>query len=195
MISYNKLFNKNVIENLEILLSQEFRNTKIRYDDNFKGKSFFVLKPQRDDIVELRTNGSIRQYTIDIIYYMKDVGVYNKQRSLDNRIDTVERLKELLRTNTASIEEFLYFIDSDGKDFLTSDTENLVILKRPILITSQEQFFITSDGRSFSVFPPLHTYQWHDATIESVNYETISSNPSYLLASMEFKCLVEEVYA
>ena len=195
MISYNKTFNQNVLDNLRLLIAQEFRNIPIRYDSVFRGNSFFHLTPRRDEIIELRSDGAIREYSILITYNEKERGRYVKNRSLDSRINIVERLKEIIRVNVASIDDFLYFVDSGGNNFLTSDSEELRILKRPILITSTDQFFITSDDKAFTVFPADFSYEWHNARLQSVNYDLERENANYLSSSMEFLCVVEEVYA
>ena len=106
MITYNKTYNENVLDNLRLLVAQEFRNIPIRYDKVYRGNSFFQLTPQRDEIVELRSDGAIREYSILLTYNEKERGRYTKKRSLDTRIDIIERLKEVLRTNVASIDEF-----------------------------------------------------------------------------------------
>mgnify|MGYP001068362057 FL=1 len=195
MISYNKTFNQNVVDNLRLLIAQEFRNIPIRYDSVYRGNSFFHLTPRRDEIIELRSDGAIREYSILITYNEKERGRYVKNRSLDSRINIVERLKEIIRVNVASIDDFLYFVDSGGNNFLTSDSEELRILKRPILITSTDQFFITSDDKAFTVFPADFSYEWHNARLQSVNYDLERENANYLSSSMEFLCVVEEVYA
>ena len=194
MITYNKTYNENVLDNLRLIVAQEFRNVPIRYDKVYRGNSFFQLTPLRDEIVELRSDGAIREYSILLTYNEKERGRYTKKRSLDTRIDVIERLKEVLRVNVASIDEFSYFITSAGRNFLTSDSEELRLVKRPILITSLDQFVITSDGYAFTVYPADHSYEWHDARLDSVNYDLESEHPSYLTATVEFKCLVEEVY-
>jgi len=195
MISYNKTFNQNVLDNLRLLIAQEFRNIPIRYDSVYRGNSFFHLTPRRDEIIELRSDGAIREYSILITYNEKERGRYVKNRSLDSRINIVERLKEIIRVNVASIDDFLYFVDSGGNNFLTSDSEELRILKRPILITSTNQFFITSDDKAFTVFPADFSYEWHNARLQSVNYDLERENSNYLSSSIEFLCVVEEVYA
>jgi hypothetical protein len=195
MISYNKTFNQNVLDNLRLLIAQEFRNIPIRYDSVYRGNSFFHLTPRRDEIIELRSDGAIREYSILITYNEKERGRYVKNRSLDSRINIVERLKEIIRVNVASIDDFLYFVDSGGNNFLTSDSEELRILKRPILITSTDQFFITSDDKAFTVFPADFSYEWHNARLQSVNYDLERENSNYLSSSIEFLCVVEEVYA
>ena len=195
MITYNKTYNENVLDNLRLLVAQEFRNVPIRYDNVYRGNAFFHLMPQRDEIVELRSNGAIREYSILLTYNEKERGRYTKKRSLDGRINVIERLKEVLRVNVASIDEILNFVTSAGKYFLTSDGDQVRLIKRPILITSTDQFFITSNGLAFTVYPAAHSYEWHNARLQSVNYDLESEHPSYLTATVEFKCLVEEVYA
>jgi len=195
MIDYNKTTNKSVLENLTLLIAQEFRQNPIRYDDNFNGNTYFKLTPIEDEIVDIRTNGAIREYTIEIQYSERRSGRYTRRSGLDNRVNTVERLKEILRRATASIELFLYYLTSDGKNFLTSDGEDILITRRPLLITSQDDFLITSDGKSFAVYPATYTYDFHNARLESVNYDIESERPNYLTATAEFKCLVEELYA
>ena len=195
MITYNKTYNENVLDNLRLLVAQEFRNVPIRYDNVYRGNAFFKLTPIRDEIFELRSNGAIREYTVLLTYHEKERGRYTKKNSLDTRINVIERLKEVLRRNVASIDEFLYFVDSAGKNFLTSASEQLTIVKRPLLITSQDDFFITSDGQAYTVYPAAHSYEWHNARLQSVNYDLESENPNYHTASVEFQCLVEEIYA
>lgn len=195
MITYNKTYNENVLDNLRLLVAQEFRNVPIRYDKVYRGNSFFQLTPQRDEIVELRSDGAIREYSILLTYNEKERGRYTKKRSLDTRIDIIERLKEVLRTNVASIDEFSNFITSTGKNFITSDGDELRLIRRPILITSLDRFVIDANGLAFTVFPAANSYEWHNARLDSVNYDLESEHPSYLTATVEFKCLVEEVYA
>jgi len=195
MITYDKTYNENVLDNLSLIMAQEFRNVPIRYDKIYRGNAFFQLSPQRDEIVELRSNGAIREYSILLTYNEKERGRYTKKRSLDTRIDVIERLKEVLRVNVASIDEFSNYVTSAGKYFLTSDGDQVRLVKRSILITSTDQFFITSNGLSFTVYPGAQSYEWHNARLDSVNYDLESEHPSYLTATVEFKCLVEEAYA
>jgi len=195
MIDYNKTTNKSVLENLTSIIAQEFRKKPIRYDDSYNGNTYFKLTPIEDEIVDIRTEGAIREYTIEIQYTERKVGRYTKRDSLDGRVNTIERLKEILRRATASIELFLYYVTSDGENFLTSAGEDVLIAKRPLLITSQDDFFITSDGKAFAVYPAALTYDWHNARLESVNYDPESERPNYLTATADFKCLVEELYA
>ena len=195
MITYDKTYNENVLDNLRLIVAQEFRNVPIRYDKIYRGNAFFQLIPQRDEIVELRSNGAIREYSVLLTYNEKERGRYTKKRSLDTRIDVIERLKEVLRVNVASIDEISNFVTSAGKYFLTSAGEQLRLIKRPILITSTDQFFITSNGLAFTVYPAAQSYEWHNAILQSVNYDLESEHPSYLTATVEFKCLVEEAYA
>ena len=195
MITYNKTYNENVLDNLRLLVAQEFRNVPIRYDKVYRGNAFFQLIPQRDEIVELRSNGAIREYSILVTYNERERGRYTKKHSLDKRINVVERLKEVLRVNVASIDEVANFVTSAGRYFLTSDGDQVRLIKRPILITSTDQFYITSDGLAFTVYTAGQCYEWHTARLDSVNYDLESEHPSYLTATIEFKCLVEEVYA
>jgi len=195
MITYNKTYNQNVLDNVEQLMRQEFRNVPVRYDNLYRGTSFFRLTPQRDDILELRSDGAIREYSILLTYCEKERGIYGKKRSLDTRIDIIERLKEMFRTNIASVDDIAFFVDSSGKNLITSDSEEFTILKRPLLITSNDSFFITSDNKAFTVYPPDFEYNWHNTRLQSVNYELESENPNYLAASVEFRCVVEEVYS
>ena len=187
MITYNKTYNENVLDNLRLLVAQEFRNVPIRYDKVYRGNAFFQLIPQRDEIVELRSNGAIREYSILVTYNERERGRYTKKHSLDKRINVVERLKEVLRVNVASIDEVANFVTSAGRYFLTSDGDQVRLIKRPILITSTDQFFITSDGLAFTVYPADHSYEWHNARLDSVNYDLESEHPSYLTATIEFK--------
>ena len=68
MITYNKTYNENVLDNLRLIVAQEFRNVPIRYDKVYRGNSFFQLTPLRDEIVELRSDGAIREYSILLTY-------------------------------------------------------------------------------------------------------------------------------
>tara|TARA_R110000765_G_scaffold6900_5_gene22524 strand:+ start:3590 stop:4099 length:510 start_codon:yes stop_codon:yes gene_type:complete len=167
----------------------------IRYDKVYRGNTFFQLIPQRDEIVELRSNGAIREYSILLTYNEKERGRYTKESSLDTRIDVIERLKEVIRINVASIDEISNFVTSTGEFFLTSDGEQVRLIRRPILITSLDQFYITSNELAFTVYPAEQSYEWHNARLQSVNYDLESEHPAYLTTTAEFKCLVEEVYA
>ena len=195
MIDYNKTTNKNVLENLTLLIAQEFKKQPIRYDDNFNGNTYFKLTPIEDELVDIRTDGAIREYSIEIQYSERLSGGFTRRNHLDNRINTIERLKEILRRSTASIDLFLNFVTSDAKDFLTSDGDQVLITRRPLFLTSQDQFFLTSDGKAYSVYPDTYIYDWHNSRLESVNYDVESERPNYLTATADFKCLVEELYA
>lgn len=195
MISYNKTLNQNVLRSLTYLLYREFSSTAIRYDDTYNGNRYFRLTPIEDNVVDLRTSGVLREYLIEIKYAERQVGRYTKRKSLDKRINTIERLKEVLRQNTASVEEFMFFLDSDGKNFIDSDDKNFVIYNPPYLMTSVDEYFITADPLAYAVYPVPLSYEWHQAQLDSVVYDAISDRPNYLTATAEFKCLVEEVYA
>tara|TARA_R100000149_G_C5773118_1_gene72601 strand:- start:6 stop:593 length:588 start_codon:yes stop_codon:yes gene_type:complete len=195
MIEFTRIYNQNVLDNLSLIINQEFENIPIRFDSTFRGNAFFQLTPQSDELIELRTDGAIREYGIQIRYYEKNYGIYTKRNKLDNRIKIIERLKELIRVNTASIVDILFFQTSDGKNLITSDSEIFNILRRPILVTTNDEFFITSDNEAFVVKPENLEYDWHNARLESVAYEQDEDNQRYLVGSVDFRCVVEEVYA
>ena len=195
MITFNRLYNQNVLDNLSLIIKQEFENIPIRFDSTFRGNSFFQIIPQTDELVELRTNGQIREYGLQIIYYEKNYGAYTKKSKLDNRVKIVERLKELIRINTASIVDILFFQTSDGKDFITSDDEQLTIFRRPLLVTSDDAFFITNEPKAFAPKPETIEYDWHNTRLESVVYSEDENNNRFLTGSVDFRCVVEEVYA
>ena len=79
MIDYNKTTNKSVLENLTSIIAQEFRKKPIRYDDSYNGNTYFKLTPIEDEIVDIRTEGAIREYTIEIQYTERKVGSTFKQ--------------------------------------------------------------------------------------------------------------------
>ena len=195
MITFNRTYNQNVLDNLSLIIQQEFENIPIRFDSTFRGNAFFRLIPQSDELLELRTDGAIREYGLQIKYYEKNYGLYTKRRNLDNRVKIIERLKELIRINTASIVDVLFFQTSDAKNLLTSDGDQFTIFRRPLLITSDDSFFITSDSLALAPKPEEIEYDWHNARLESVVYEQDEGNQRYLVGSVDFRCVVEEVYA
>ena len=195
MITFNRTYNQNVLDNLSLIIQQEFENIPKRFDSTFRGNAFFQLIPQSDELIELRTNGAIREYGLQIKYYEKNYGLYTKRRNLDNRVKIIERLKELIRINTASIVDVLFFQTSDAKNLLTSDGDQFTIFRRPLLITSDDSFFITSDSLALAPKPEEIEYDWHNARLESVVYEQDEENQRYLIGSVDFRCVVEEVYA
>ena len=195
MITFNRTYNQNVLDNLNLIIQQEFENIPIRFDSTFRGNAFFQLIPQSDELIELRTNGAIREYGLQIKYYEKNYGLYTKRRNLDNRVKIIERLKELIRINTASIVDVLFFQTSDAKNLLTSDGDQFTIFRRPLLITSDDSFFITSDNEAYAPKPEEIEYDWHNARLEAVVYEQDEENQRYLIGSVDFRCVVEEVYA
>ena len=195
MITFNRTYNQNVLDNLSLIIQQEFENIPIRFDSTFRGNAFFRLIPQSDELLELRTDGAIREYGLQIKYYEKNYGLYTKRRNLDNRVKIIERLKELIRINTASIVDVLFFQTSDAKNLLTSDGDQFTIFRRPLLITSDDSFFITSDSLALAPKPEEIEYDWHNARLESVVYEQDEENQRYLVGSVDFRCVVEEVYA
>ena len=69
MITFNRTYNQNVLDNLNLIIQQEFENIPIRFDSTFRGNAFFQLIPQSDELIELRTNGAIREYGLQIKYY------------------------------------------------------------------------------------------------------------------------------
>lgn len=195
MITFSRTYNQNILDNLYLIIQQEFENIPIRFDSTFRGNAFFQLIPQSDELIELRTDGAIREYGLQIKYYEKNYGLYTKRRKLDNRVRVVERLKELIRINTASIVDILFFQTSDGKNLMTSDGSQFTIFRRPLLITSDDAFFITSDNKAYAPKPEEIEYDWHNARLESVVYEQDEENQRYLVGSVDFRCVVEEVYA
>ena len=195
MIEFTRIYNQNVLDNLSLIINQEFENIPIRFDSTFRGNAFFQLIPQSDELIELRTNGAIREYGLQIKYYEKNYGLYTKRRNLDNRVKIIERLKELVRINTASIVDILFFQTSDGKNLFTTDGNQFTIFRRPLLVTSDDSFFITSDNEAYAPKPEEIEYDWHNARLESVVYEQDEENQRYLVGSVDFRCVVEEVYA
>ena len=62
-------------------------------------------------------------------------------------------------------------------------------------MTSDDAFFITSDNKAYAPKPEEIEYDWHNTRLESVVYEQDEENQRYLVGSVDFRCVVEEVYA
>ena len=169
MTTFNKIYNQTVLEDIEFIIDEEF-NIPIRYDNNFSGNSFFQIIPQGENLIERRSNGDIREYSILITYFEKSYGNYTKKDGLDNRVRVVERLKKLIRNNIDGVDDDIFFLTVNGK------------------------FFITSEGQP--LVPAGETdLDWHNARVESIEYSEDADNNRYLTGTVDFRCVVEEVHA
>jgi hypothetical protein len=168
MTTFTKIYNNTVLEDLEFIINEEF-NLPIRYDDTYRGNAFFHIMPQGEELIEIRTDGALREYSLQITYFEKNYGTYTQRSGLDNRARVVERLKKLIRNNIAGVDDVVFFLTSNGKNFLTSN--------------------------SLALVPAGDTeLDWHHARIESIEYDEDAENNRYLTGTVDFRCVVEEIY-
>ena len=62
-------------------------------------------------------------------------------------------------------------------------------------MTSDDAFFITNEPKAFAPKPETIEYDWHNTRLESVVYSEDENNSRFLTGSVDFRCVVEEVYA
>lgn len=170
MTTYDKIYNSTIFEDIEFIINEEF-NLPVMYDGTYKGNAFFQITPQGEELVEIRTDGALREYSLEIKYFEKNYGTYNKRSGLDNRVRVIERLKKLVRNNITGVDDTVFFVTVNGLNFLTSN--NLALVP-------------ASDGDD---------YDWHHARIESIEYDEDVDNNRYLTGTVDFRCVVEEVYS
>ena len=90
MISYTNQV-KIVMDGVEKLIEDEFN---VPVMDTHAGNESIVIMPGEDSLIEHRTSGMIREYSLDIIYTMSDGGGF--ERIKDHLTNRAERIKRLL---------------------------------------------------------------------------------------------------
>jgi len=49
MIEFTRIYNQNVLDNLSLIINQEFENIPIRFDSTFRGNEFFKNNKKKDE--------------------------------------------------------------------------------------------------------------------------------------------------
>ena len=91
----NTIYDK-IITTLSTVINNEF-NIIINYDEH-KGNQSFLITPESDTLVSNLSNGTQREYEINISYQVKQGGQYTKN-NIKQVSNIMERLKRLINNN------------------------------------------------------------------------------------------------
>ena len=125
MIDFNKTTNKNVLENLTLLIAQEFKQNPIRYDDNFNGNTYFKLTPIEDEIIEEYDSDLFVRDGVNYYFELDDVVGMVKEgvndcigfRFFPAPNNNANYPREVLRFKLKRIEKLKVVYSSAGKKF------------------------------------------------------------------------------
>ena len=140
---------RRMLDALTDIISTEFTGTPVYYEDpeRFKSRSaqFFSLIPGDSSMVQAYSGGSLREYQVSIRYYLRKPRLDNYRTNVfDFMADRGERLIRLINNKTKYEDSINSFSELDFN------------------------FGVLAD-----VFSSIVTYRWHNARIDSIDY-----NPS-----------------
>jgi len=140
---------RRMLDALTDIISTEFTGTPVYYEDpeRFKSRSaqFFSLIPGDSSMVQAYSGGSLREYQVSIRYYLRKPRLDNYRTNVfDFMADRGERLIRLINNKTKYEDSINSFSELDFN------------------------FNVLAD-----VFSSIVTYRWHNARIDSIDY-----NPS-----------------
>lgn len=122
-IEYTNNIYTNIISPLDKLIQDEFEGVSITYDEPNGNESFQIL-PTNDELLGMRGNGQVRDYSVQITYTYKQGAEYQKDVQLQHLANVAERLKRLIWNNTdgdnwfdGRVDSINYEQESEGEDY------------------------------------------------------------------------------
>ena len=99
---YTSVLKDNVLDPFESLLKSEFGKIPIHYDQDFKHRGNFFIRviPVQDLLDKPTTEDQLRTYGLLLRVYRRTPGPYNKERSLTQLINYIDRIKRLIGNNS-----------------------------------------------------------------------------------------------
>ena len=124
---------KNIITKLESVLRSEFKGTLPIYrghNENITGTQYMRLNPTGSELVEYTIKQEIREFSIQILYYLLEKNI--KEPTLDHIMRTISRVESLIHDNTSmtftnenSVTEQLYNCRVENTDLNAGDDEEV----------------------------------------------------------------------
>ena len=125
MITYTNNINDYIVEPLENILEAEFAE-----DIGFGEHVGIEILPITDNLGDLRGNGQVREYTINIIYSYRAGSDYQRDDQYLHLTNIGERIKRLIWNNTdgsnwfdGRVESIEYEQDEDDKELFRAKLE------------------------------------------------------------------------
>tara|TARA_A100000172_G_scaffold56464_1_gene36410 strand:+ start:721 stop:1335 length:615 start_codon:yes stop_codon:yes gene_type:complete len=202
MIAHGETF-KDLTKGLDILLSGEFK-VPVFFDKDFQYRrsQYFNIEPISSDIVELRSESQVREFSAIIKFYWHRGGNRFGERSnhvkIMNTLNKImERSKQLLTNNSSyTVDNTPSFSDIN----LTFSQENTQFVYPKFALTTtftQDPTVFGSATRKSRDYIFFRDTKWFDGKIESVNYDpprNESENRSDLImTSIMYSTKIEDV--
>jgi hypothetical protein len=124
-INFSNTIYDEIMETRATLINDEF-SVGVFYDKHSPPQSF-LLTPESDELVTNLSNGTQREYSVEVSYQLKIGGQYNKN-NMKQVTQVLERLKRLIHNNNsysngsvwfdANISSIEYERDEDDESLL-----------------------------------------------------------------------------
>ena len=202
MIAHSEQF-KDFTKGLNVLLAGEFK-LPVYFDRGFSQRRsmYFSIEPISSDIVELRTESQVREFTANIKLYWHRGGNRfgeraNHQKIMNTVNKIVERAKQLLANNASYTVDNTPSFGEWNKTF--SQEEKQFVFPKFALTTTFSQFSTvfgsaTRISRDYIYFRDT---LWYDGKINSVDYDPprndTENRSDLIMALMAYSTKVEDV--
>jgi len=202
MIAHAEVF-KDVTKGLNILLSGEFK-VPVYFDRGFllRRSMYFSIEPIGSNIIELRTDSQIREYTLTIKHYwhrgVKNFGARSNHQKIMNTVNKIiERAKQLLTNNKSYTVDNTPEFGEWGRAF--GDENKQFVFPKMAIATywSQDPTIFGNSTRLMRDYIFFRDTTWFDGKILSVDYDPprneTESRSDLIMTSMQYSTLIEDV--
>ena len=202
MIAHSEQF-KDFTKGLNVLLAGEFK-LPVYFDRGFSQRRsmYFSIEPISSDIVELRTESQVREFTANIKLYWHRGGNRfgeraNHQKIMNTVNKIVERAKQLLANNASYTVDNTPSFGEWNKTF-SQEEKQFVFPKFALTTTfSQDSTAFGSATRISRDYIYFRDTLWYDGKINSVDYDPprndTENRSDLIMASMAYSTNVEDV--
>ena len=202
MIAHSEQF-KDFTKGLNVLLAGEFK-LPVYFDRGFSQRRsmYFSIEPISSDIVELRTESQVREFTANIKLYWHRGGNRfgeraNHQKIMNTVNKIVERAKQLLANNASYTVHNTPSFGEWNKTF-SQEEKQFVFPKFALTTTfSQDSTVFGSATRISRDYIYFRDTLWFDGKINSVDYDPprndTENRSDLIMASMAYSTKVEDV--
>ena len=202
MIAHSEQF-KDFTKGLNVLLAGEFK-LPVYFDRGFSQRRsmYFSIEPISSDIVELRTESQVREFTANIKLYWHRGGNRfgeraNHQKIMNTVNKIVERAKQLLANNASYTVDNTPSFGEWNKTF-SQEEKQFVFPKFALTTTfSQDSTAFGSATRISRDYIYFRDTLWFDGKINSVDYDPprndTENRSDLIMTSMAYSTKVEDV--
>ena len=202
MIAHSEQF-KDFTKGLNVLLAGEFK-LPVYFDRGFSQRRsmYFSIEPISSDIVELRTESQVREFTANIKLYWHRGGNRfgeraNHQKIMNTVNKIVERAKQLLANNASYTVDNTPSFGEWNKTF-SQEEKQFVFPKFALTTTfSQDSTAFGSATRISRDYIYFRDTLWYDGKINSVDYDPprkdTENRSDLIMALMAYSTKVEDV--